>query len=88
MLKYHNFELNFWRLNFYAKQKCLRHILGDIKKLLDKGLPNHPDAEAFLKDVKELFKDAIFLYNQHSALTPDEYSSAKKDIFKRFKKLR
>jgi hypothetical protein len=84
---------DFWNayrnlIGAFAKQKCLRHILGDIKKLLDKGLPNHPDAEAFLEDVKVLFKDAIFLYNQHAALTPDEYRSAKKDIFKRFKKLR
>ncbi|MFA6715392.1 MAG: IS66 family transposase, partial [Victivallaceae bacterium] len=84
---------DFWNayrnlIGAFAKQKCLRHILGDIKKLLDKGLPNHPNAEAFLEDVKELFKDAIFLYNQHAVLTPDEYRSAKKNIFKRFKKLR
>jgi hypothetical protein len=84
---------DFWNayrnlIRAFAKQKCLRHILGDIKKLLDKELPNHPDAEAFLEDVKELFKDAIFLYNQHAVLTPDEYRSAKKEIFKRFKKLR
>jgi hypothetical protein len=73
------------------KQKCLRHILGDIKELLDKELPKrkgkHPDAEEFLVDVKDLFKDAIFLKNQHSALTPDEYRSGRKDIIKRFRKL-
>jgi hypothetical protein len=73
------------------KQKCLRHILGDIKELLDKDLPKlegkHPDAETFLKDVKDLFKDAIFLKNQHSVLTPDEYRSGRKDIIKRFRKL-
>lgn len=75
----------------FSKQKCLRHILGDIKELLDKKLPKlkdkHPDAKAFLEDVKELFKDAVFLKNQHSALTPDEYRSGRKDIMKRFRKL-
>lgn len=73
------------------KQKCLRHILGDIKELLDKKLPKlkdkHPDAKPFLEDVKNLFKDAIFLKNQHSVLTPDEYRSGRKDILKRFRKL-
>lgn len=84
---------DFWnayrnKVGAFAKQKCLRHILGDIKKLLDKGLPKHPDAETFLKEVKELFKDAVLLHNQYSALTADAYRSARKEIDKRFKKLR
>ncbi len=76
-----NLISDFWgaylsKVKARIKQKCLRHILGDIKTLLDKDLAKlegkHSDAEEFLVDVKDLFKDAIFLYNQHSTLTPDE----------------
>ncbi len=69
----------------FAKQKCCVHLLRDIRKLLKCKLPL--DAEVFLRAVKKLFKDAIFLYNQHSALTPDEYRSGRKAIIKRFRKL-
>jgi hypothetical protein len=62
--------------------------LGDIKKLLDKGdFGDDAKAQGFLEDVKDLFKDAIFLYNQHSALTSEEFRSGRKDIIKRFRKL-
>jgi transposase len=87
---------DFWnayrnKVEAFAKQKCLRHILGDIKELLDKELSKqkgkHPNAEVFLQDVKDLFKDAISLHNQHPALAPNEYRSSRKDILKRFRKL-
>jgi hypothetical protein len=81
---------DFWsayrnKVGAFAKQKCLRHILGDIKELLKNRLPL--DSEVFLRAVKELFKDAIFLYNQHDILTSDEYRSGRKTIIKRFRKL-
>jgi hypothetical protein len=44
-------------------------------------------SEVFFRAVKKLFKDAVILYNQHSALTPVEYRSGRKDILKRFRKL-
>jgi hypothetical protein len=84
---------DFWnayrgKMPAFAKQKCLRHILGDIKNLLDKeDFGDDAKAKAFLEDVKELFKDAIFLYNQHPSLTSVEYRSGRKDIIKRFRKL-
>ncbi|MEA3457290.1 MAG: IS66 family transposase [Candidatus Thermoplasmatota archaeon] len=84
---------DFWnayrgKIPAFAKQKCLRHILGDIKKLLEKeDFGDDPKAQGFLENVKEHFKDAIFLYNQHVALTPVEYRSGRKDIIKRFRKL-
>jgi len=83
---------DFWsayrnKVRAFAKQKCLRHILGDIRDLLkDESLAS--EAKAFLADVKDLFKDAIFLHNIHPALSNEEYRSAKKEIRKRFKKLR
>jgi hypothetical protein len=83
---------DFWsayrsKVGAFAKQKCLRHILGDIRDLLkDESLA--VEAKAFLADVKDLFKDAIFLHNMHPALSDTEYRSACKEIRKRFKKLR
>ena len=76
------------KVGAFAKQKCLTHLLRDIKGLLDKGLPDAPDAETFLRELKQLLQDAIFLYRQHDNLTVDEFRSAKKKILKRFKKLR
>lgn len=83
---------DFWnayrnKVNAFAKQKCIRHLLGDIKELLDKGLPDDPDAVTFLKDVKGLFKDAVFLHNQYPVLTAEEYRFGRKDVLKRFRKL-
>jgi len=83
---------DFWsayrnKVKAFGKQKCLRHILGDIKDLLkDESLAS--EAKAFLTDVKDLFKDSIFLHNMHPALNNEEYRSACKEIRKRFKKLR
>ena len=51
---------DFWsayrnKVKAFGKQKCLRHILGDIKDLLkDESLAS--EAKAFLTDVKDLFK--------------------------------
>jgi len=83
---------DFWnayrnKIPAFAKQKCCRHLLGDIKELLKKGLPGNPDAERFLNDVKTLFKDAVFLHNRHPVLTVGEYRSGRKEILKRFRKL-
>jgi len=83
---------DFWsaylsKIRAFAKQKCLVHLLRDIRDLLkDESLA--PEAKAFLVDNKELFKDAIFLHNMHPALSNEEYRLACKDIRKRFKKLR
>lgn len=70
-----------------AKQKCLVHLLRDIKKLLESGLEEHPDAESFLLELKKLIKDAILLHGQHSALSVEAYRSGRKDILKQFRKL-
>jgi hypothetical protein len=59
--------------------------LRDIKELLKNKLPLN--SEVFLRAVKALIKEAIFLHSQHTALTPNEYRSARKDILKRFRKL-
>jgi hypothetical protein len=81
---------DFWsaylsKIGAFAKQKCLVHLLRDIRELLKNRLPL--SSEVFLRAVKRLLKDAIFLYNQHTTLTPDEYRSGRKDILKRFRKL-
>ena len=81
---------DFWsaylsKIGAFAKQKCLVHLLRDIRELLKNRLPM--SSEVFLRTVKRLLKDAVFLYNQHTALTPDEYRSGRKDILKRFRKL-
>jgi hypothetical protein len=84
---------DFWnayrnKMPAFAKQKCIRHILGDIKDLLDKkDFGEDAKAQGFLEAVKELFKDAVFLHNQHPVLTSNEYRSDRKDIIKRFRKL-
>ena len=83
---------DFWnayrnKVDAFAKQKCIRHILGDIKELLDKELTGESDAKTFLNAVKEVFKDAVFLHNQHTVLTPELYRSARKEILKRFRVL-
>ena len=83
---------DFWsayrnKIGAFAKQKCLRHIMGDIRDLLkDESLTS--EAKMFLSDVKELFKDAILLHNMYPTLSNEEYRPACKDIRKRFKKLR
>jgi len=84
---------DFWsayrsKVGAFAKQKCLTHLLRDIKHLLDKGLPKYPESEVFLKTLKKLIQDAIFLHNAYPALSDTEYRSACKEIRKRFKKLR
>jgi transposase len=71
----------------FAKQKCCTHLLRDVKELLDNKLPESPDAEAFLKALKTLVQDAIFLHRQHSILTAEEYRSGRKKILKRFRTL-
>jgi len=83
---------DFWnayrsKIGAFAKQKCLVHLLRDIKELLDAGLQKYPGAARFLAVVKELLQDAIFLHGQHSALTSTEYRSGRKDILKRFREL-
>ena len=83
---------DFWnayrnKMPAFAKQKCLVHLLRDVKELLNKGLTDNPDAEVFLNDLKQLIKDAILLHNLHPRLTLDEWRSGRKDILKRFRKL-
>ena len=83
---------DFWnayrnKVGAFAKQKCLVHLLRDIKELLDAGLQKHPDAERFLLAVKELIQDAISLHGQHSVLSVEAYRSGRKDILKRFREL-
>ena len=70
------------KIGAFAKQKCLVHLLRDIRNLLKNRLTLN--TEVFLRTVKKLLKDDIFLHNQHAALTPAEYSSGRKDILKRF----
>ena len=70
----------------FGKQKCCTHLLRDIKKLLDDGLPDHPGAEVFLSALKQLIKDAICFHAQHSILTEEEWRSGKKEILQRFRK--
>ena len=82
---------DFWgayrnKIRAFAKQKCLRHILGDIRDLL-RNESLAPEERAFLTETKELFKDAIFIHNIYLTLSNEEYRAAKKDIRKRFKKL-
>ena len=83
---------DFWsayrsKVGAFAKQKCLTHLLRDIRELLrDEKLDQ--TAETFLERVKGLLQDAICLHNMHLALSNEEYRSMKKDIFKRFKELR
>jgi hypothetical protein len=84
---------DFWnayrnKIPAFAKQKCLVHLLRDIKELLNKGLTDNPDAKVFLNDLKQLIKDAILLHNLYPELTSDEWRSGKKKILKRFKTLR
>jgi hypothetical protein len=81
---------DFWsaylsEIGAFAKQKCLVHLLRDIRELLKNRLSL--SSEVFLRTVKRLLKDAIFLHNQHTTLTPDEYRSGRKGILKRFRKL-
>ena len=81
---------DFWsaylsKIGAFAKQKCLVHLLRDVRELLKNRLPL--SSEVFLRAVKKLLKDAIFLHNQHTTLTPDEYRSGRKDVLKRFRKL-
>ena len=82
---------DFWsahlsKIRAFAKQKCLAHLLRDIRDLLkDESLA--PEVKAFLADTKELFRDAIFFHNMHPALSNEEYRLVCKDIRKRFKKL-
>ena len=71
----------------FAKQKRCTHLIRDVKELLDNKLPGSPDDEAFLKTLKTLVQDAIFLHRQHSILTADEYRSGRKKILKRFRTL-
>lgn len=83
---------DFWnayrnKIGAFAKQKCCTHLLRDIKKLLDKGIPEDIDTENFLGNLKKLIKDAIFLHEQCPILTTDAWRSARKKIMKRFKKL-
>jgi len=75
------------KIGAFAKQKCCTHLLRDIKKILDAGLKENPDAENFLLALKKLLQDAIFLHDQYSILTADEYRSGRKGILKRFRKL-
>jgi hypothetical protein len=82
---------DFWsayrsKIGAFAKQKCLVHLLRDIRDLLkDEFLA--PEVKTFLAEVKDLFKDAIFFHNMHPALSDEEYRSVCKEIRKRFKKL-
>jgi hypothetical protein len=71
----------------FGKQKCCTHLLRDIKKLLDDGLPDSPDAETFLNALKQLIKDAIGFHARHSISTEEEWRSGKKEIMRRFRKL-
>jgi transposase len=83
---------DFWsayrsKVGAFAKQKCLTHLLRDIRDLL-KDEKLDLKVKAFLEGVKDLLRDAIRLHNMSSAFSRNEYRSAKKDILKRFKKLR
>jgi hypothetical protein len=83
---------DFWnayrnKIGAFGKQKCCRHLLGDVRELLEKDLSGHPGAKAFLQKVKELFKDAISLHNKRSFFNAEEYRSARGEILKRFKAL-
>jgi transposase len=82
---------DFWsayrsKVGAFAKQKCLTHLLRDIRELF-KDVKLDQTARTFLESVKDLLQDAIRLHNTASALSNDEYRSMKKDIFKRFNKL-
>ncbi|MFA6717446.1 MAG: transposase, partial [Victivallaceae bacterium] len=78
---------DFWsaylsKIRAFAKQKCLVHLLRDIRDLFkDESLAL--EAKVFLADTKELFKDAIFLHSMHPALSNEEYRLDCKDIRKR-----
>jgi hypothetical protein len=82
---------DFWnayrsKVGAFAKQKCLAHLLRDIRELLkDEKLDQV--AKAFLESVKDLLQDAIRLHNAASTLSNDEYRSMKKNILKRFNEL-
>jgi hypothetical protein len=73
------------KVGAFAKQKCCTHLLRDVKAILDNKLPENPDAEAFLKALKKLIQDAIFLHDQYSILTAEEYRFGRKAILKRFR---
>lgn len=75
------------KITAFAKQKCCTHLLRDIKKLLDDGVSDHPDAEAFLIAVKLLIKDAISFHGQHPKLSSEAWCSGKHDIMQRFRVL-
>ena len=83
---------DFWnayrnKVGAFAKQKCIVHLLRDIKELLK--IENiDEETKCFLLKVKTLFKDAIFIHHMHSIFSAAEYRSACKDIRQRFKKLR
>lgn len=83
---------DFWsayrsKVNAFAKQKCLTHLLRDIKAILDRDLVGNENAEAFLNALKALIKDAIFLHHQHPVLTNEKFRSTRREILGRFRKL-
>lgn len=83
---------DFWnayrnKVGAFAKQKCIVHLLRDIRDLL-KIESIDEEAKGFLLKVKTLFKDAIFIHHMHPVLSDAEYRAACKEIRQRFKKLR
>ena len=70
----------------FAKQKCNAHLLRDVKGLEEK-FPDEPEVLSFCHKLKNLIQDAILLHSQHDRLTPKEWKSHKKSIFRSFKKL-
>ena len=71
-----------------AKQKCIAHLLRDVKKL-EEQLPDDPLAGPFCQNLKSLIQDVLLLYVQYKTekLIEQEFKSHKEILFHRLKLL-
>jgi hypothetical protein len=71
-----------------AKQKCIAHLLREVKKL-EEQLPDEPSSISFCLNLKRLIQDALLLHVQYKnkKLSPQEFKAHKKLLFSRLKLL-
>jgi len=65
-----------------AKQKCLAHLLGDLKKV-EKYKDKGGDWPTFSKRLKRLLRDAMRLRGRRDSIPPSEYEGLRNRIEKR-----
>lgn len=73
-------------ISAFAKQKCLAHLLRDIKELEEK-FSNDSIVIVFCQNLKILIQNAILLHSQFDKLIPKEWENLKKPLFSKLNEL-